>query len=215
MKLSPSILAADFGSLAEEIRKVEDLVSYIHLDVMDGHFVPNLTFGPVLANSLRRHTSLPLDIHLMISHPALFAPRFEVREGDVITFHVEAEDPPEGTIRVIREMGCKVGISLRPGTPLSAIKPILPQVDWVLVMSVDPGFGGQEFLPGSLTRIRALRKELRGHPVVVAVDGGINPGNVAEVVRAGANVIVAGSAIFGQPDPRAAALALCQAAKKH
>ena len=210
MKLSPSILSANFANLAEEVKAVEGVAHFLHFDVMDGHFVPNLTFGPLVVNALRRHSSLPFDIHLMIERPALYAPRFQVGPEDVITFHVEAKDPQEA-IQVIRRLGCKVGISLKPGTPLSAIKPYLAQVDWVLVMSVEPGFGGQKFMPEALDRIRKLRKLIGARPVTIAVDGGINVGNVRQVVEAGAEVIVAGSAVFGAPDPRAAAEKLIQA----
>ncbi|MCD6129076.1 ribulose-phosphate 3-epimerase [Candidatus Bipolaricaulota bacterium] len=210
MKLSPSILSANFANLAEEVKAVEGVAHFLHFDVMDGHFVPNLTFGPLVVNALRRCSSLPFDIHLMIERPALYAPRFQVGPEDVITFHVEAKDPQEA-IQVIRRLGCKVGISLKPGTPLSAIKPYLAQVDWVLVMSVEPGFGGQKFMPEALDRIRKLRKLIGARPVTIAVDGGINPGNVRQVVEAGAEVIVAGSAVFGAPDPRAAAEKLIQA----
>lgn len=212
MRLSPSLLSADFGRLAEEVRSIEGVADYIHFDVMDGHFVPNLTFGPLVVNALKRYTSIPFDIHLMIDRPAAYAPRFRVDRGDVITFHVEAADPPEEAIRAIQGLGCRVGISLRPGTPLSAILPFLDRVDWVLVMSVEPGFGGQEFIPESLDRIRKLRELIGRRPVTIAVDGGIKPENVRAVVEAGAEVIVAGSAIFGRPDPRAAALELIAAA---
>ncbi|RLE30359.1 ribulose-phosphate 3-epimerase [Candidatus Acetothermia bacterium] len=212
MKLSPSLLSADFGRLAEEIRAVGPASAYIHFDVMDGHFVPNLTFGPPVVNALRRHTSLPFDIHLMIERPAFYAPRFRVGPEDVITFHVEAEDPPEEAIRAIKGLGCRVGISLRPRTPLSAIVPYLNRVDWVLVMSVEPGFGGQEFIPEALDRIRELRGLIGDRGITVAVDGGIKPGNVRAVVEAGAEVIVAGSAVFGGGDPRAAAEELLRAA---
>jgi len=211
VRLSPSILSADFGRLAEEIRAVESVAAYIHFDVMDGHFVPNLTFGPPVVNALRRHTSIPFDIHLMIERPALYAPRFRVGPDDVITFHVEADDPPEEAIRAVRGLGCRVGISLRPGTPLEAIVPYLDRVDWVLVMSVEPGFGGQKFMPEALARIRKLRELIAGRRATIAVDGGIKPANVRAVVEAGADVIVAGSAIFGTGDPAAAARALIAA----
>jgi ribulose-phosphate 3-epimerase len=213
MKLSPSLLSADFGRLAEEARAVEEVSSFLHFDVMDGHFVPNLTFGPPVVNALRRYVRIPFDIHLMIDRPAIYAPRFEVGPEDVITFHVESQDPPNGVIAVIRALGCRVGISLRPSTPLSAIKPYLPHVDWVLVMSVEPGFGGQKFLPQALDRIAELREFLAGRPITIAVDGGIKEDNVARVIEAGAEVIVAGSAVFGKGDPAAAARRLIAAAR--
>lgn len=211
MKLSPSLLSADFGRLAEEIRAVEGAATYLHFDVMDGHFVPNLTFGPPVVNALRRYTSLPFDIHLMIDRPATYAPRFQVGPEDVITFHVEAADPPDEVIRTVRKLGCQVGISLRPGTALEEIVPYLDRVDWVLVMSVEPGFGGQEFIPEALDRIRELRRLIGDRPITIAVDGGINAGNVRQVVEAGAEVIIAGSAIYGKGDPAAAARALIAA----
>ncbi len=212
MKLSPSILNADLSDLLRAIERIADLVDYIHFDVMDGHFVPNLTFGPVLVNSLRGKLGLPFDIHLMIDRPAFYAPSFRVRPEDVITFHVEALDHPSATISAIRNLGCRVGISLRPRTPLSLVFPYLEEVDWVLVMCVEPGFGGQKFMPESLDRIRSLRKEIGGRDVLVAVDGGIGPENVREVLEAGADVVVAGVAIFGAADPREAVLHLWKAA---
>ncbi len=211
MKLAPSLLAADLAKLAEQVRLLEDVVAYFHLDVMDGHFVPNLTYGPPVANALRRHTRVPFDIHLMISRPARYAPAFEVGPDDVITFHVEADDSPEQTIRTIGELGCRVGISLRPATPLEKIVPYLNKVDLVLVMSVDPGFGGQGFMPEALARIRALRRLVGGRPVTIAVDGGIGPSNVRDVIEAGGELIVAGTSVYGQPDPRRAGLGLLEA----
>mgnify|MGYP005832706275 CR=1 FL=1 len=203
MKLAASILAADFAHLARDVARVEEVVDLLHLDVMDGHFVPNLTFGPLVANALRPHTRLPFSIHLMIERPPRYAGEFRVGPEDSITVHVEAA-APEKALGVIRDLGCKAGISLRPGTPLEEVFPYLDRVDLVLVMSVEPGFGGQAFLPQALDRIRALRREIGSRPVEIAVDGGIGPGNVRDVVEAGADVIVAGSAIFGKPDPRAA-----------
>lgn len=208
MKLAASLLAADFAHLAQEVAKVEPVVDLLHLDVMDGHFVPNLTFGPPVANALRRHTRLPFAIHLMIERPARYAREFHVRPEDSITFHVEAADPPDETLRAVRDLGCRVGVSFRPRTPLEEVFPYLDAVDLVLVMSVEPGFGGQAFLPQALDRIGSLRREIRGRPVEIAVDGGIGPANVRRVVEAGADVVVAGSAIFGKSDPKAAALEL-------
>lgn len=208
MRLAASLLAANFARLADEVQRVEGAVDLLHLDVMDGHFVPNLTFGPVVPNALRPHTRLPFEIHLMIERPTLYAPHFQVGPDDSITFHIEAADPPEETIQGIRGLGCKVGISLRPGTDLDTVVPYLSAVDLVLVMSVEPGFGGQAFRPESLARIRALRREIGARPVTIAVDGGIGPDNVRSVVEAGADLIVAGSAIFGRSDPHAAAVEL-------
>lgn len=205
MKLAASLLAADFAHLARDVARVEAAVDLLHLDVMDGHFVPNLTFGPPVANALRAHTRLPFAIHLMIERPARYAREFRVGPQDSLTFHVEAADGPEESLRAIRSLGCKVGISSRPGTPLEAILPYLEAVDLVLVMSVEPGFGGQAFLPSALDRVRALRREIGDRAVEIAVDGGIGPGNVRSVVEAGADVVVAGTAIFGQEDPVAAA----------
>ncbi|MGB9861734.1 MAG: ribulose-phosphate 3-epimerase [Candidatus Bipolaricaulaceae bacterium] len=212
MKLSPSILNADFSNLLAAIERIADLADFIHFDVMDGHFVPNLTFGPALVNSLREKISLPFDIHLMIDRPALYAPSFRVRPEDILTFHVEALDHPHEAVAAIRKLGCKAGISLRPRTPLSLVFPYLDQVDLVLVMSVEPGFGGQKFMPEALERIRALREEIGDRGVLIAVDGGIGPENIGPVVEAGAEVIVAGAAIFGSPDPHEAALRLWKAA---
>jgi len=212
MKLAPSLLAADFGQLRQEAKEVEPLASYFHIDVMDGHFVPNLTIGPPVVNSLRRGLQKPFDIHLMIDHPAIYAPRFDVNPGDFITFHVEAKDGPVLTIDVIKKIGANVGISLRPKTSLEAIFPYLDEVSLVLVMSVEPGFGGQAFMPEAIERIRRLRREIGDRSIMIAVDGGIGPENVRDVVEAGAQLIVAGSSIFNKPDHTAAMRALLEAA---
>lgn len=208
MKLSPSLLSADFGNLRAEARAVEPLADYFHFDVMDGHFVDNLTFGPPVVNALREGLVKPFDIHLMIDHPIHYAPRFEVGPADVITFHLESDDEPFRAIDEIRGLGCKVGISLRPITPIDAVFPYLDLVDLVLVMSVEPGFGGQEFIPEAVERIGRLRKEIGDRGVMISVDGGINAANVGSVVSAGAELIVAGSAIFNSPDRLGAIRAL-------
>lgn len=213
MKLAPSLLSADFARLLDEARSVAPLASRLHWDVMDGHFVPNLTFGPPVVNSLRQCVDLPFEIHLMIDHPAEYAPQFEVRSGDTVIFHVESHDPLESTVAAIRTSGARVGVSLRPGTPLDLVVPLLDQVSLVLVMSVEPGFGGQPFLPEAVDRIRALARQIAGRPVEIAVDGGLNAGNVRDVVQAGAEVIIAGSAIFSHPDRLAAMRALQEAAR--
>jgi ribulose-phosphate 3-epimerase len=212
MKLSLSILNADFSSLLSHIKGLLDLVDYVHFDVMDGHFVPNLTFGPPFVNSLREKLGLPFDIHLMIDRPSFYAGRFSVRPHDVITFHLEASDPPHQAIEAVRKLGCKVGISLRPRTPISAVFPFLDEVDWILVMSVEPGFGGQEFLPETFGRLRALREEIGNRDISIAVDGGIGPHNVRAVLEAGADVVVVGAAIFRAAHPREAVLRLWKAA---
>ena len=212
MKLSPSLLAADFSCLYDEARVVEPISDRFHWDVMDGHFVPNLTFGPPVVNALRGRLTLPFDVHLMIDHPAELAPKFNVQPDDSIIFHVETTDAPREVLRAIRSLPARSGISLRPGTQLDRVDPYLDDVSLVLVMSVEPGFGGQVFLPRSFDRIRALRDKLGERPVEIAVDGGIHVGNVKAIVDAGADTIIAGSALFGQPDPLAAAAALREAA---
>jgi len=213
MNLAPSLLSADFGNLRAEAKEVEPLATYLHIDVMDGHFVPNLTIGPPVVNPMRKGLCRPFDIHLMIDHPIAYAPRFEIMEGDIITFHVEAKDDSSRAIETIREAGAKVGISLRPGTPIETIFPYLDQVDLVLVMSVEPGFGGQAFMPEAIERIRALRQRIGDRTIMIEVDGGINETNVKSVVDAGAELIVAGSAIFGYPDRVAAMNRLIAAAR--
>ena len=212
MKLSPSLLAADFARLYDEAHTVEPLSDRFHWDVMDGHFVPNLTFGPPVVNALRKRLALPFDIHLMIDHPLDYVPQFDVRPGDSIIFHLETSDDPEAVIRAITRTSARVGVTLRPGTPIERLLPYLDDASLVLVMSVEPGFGGQPFLPDSIDRIRALRDMIDARSIEIAVDGGIHPGNVRSVVDAGADIIIAGSAIFAQADPIAAASALREAA---
>jgi len=214
MKLAPSLLAADFGDLRAEAREVEPLADYFHFDVMDGHFVDNLTFGPPVVNALRKGLTKPFDIHLMIDYPIHFAPRFEVNRDDIITFHFESKGEPFRAIEGIRKLGCKVGMSLRPITPITAVFPYLDLVDMVLVMSVEPGFGGQEFMPEAVERIERLKDEIGEREVIISVDGGINAQNVKSVVEAGAELIVAGSAIFDHPDRIAAMRKLISATQQ-
>ena len=213
MKLAPSLLAADFGNLRAEAREVQPFAAYFHIDVMDGHFVSNLTIGPPVVNSLRRGLSHPFDIHLMIDHPLTYAPRFNVCSDDFISFHLEAKDDPTKVMEVIRRTGARVGIALRPATPIEKAFSYLAMVDLVLVMSVDPGFGGQTFMPESIERIRSLHKEVGEMPVLIAVDGGINMENIHLVSEAGAGLAVVGSSIFCKADHLAAARALNEAAK--
>lgn len=205
MNLAPSLLSADFGDLRAEAREVELLAAYFHIDVMDGHFVDNLTIGPPVVNSLRKGLSRPFDIHLMIDHPLAYASRFEIHPGDIITFHIESADDLDHTIEAIHRTGAEVGISLRPKTPIEAVLPYLDRVDLILVMSVEPGFGGQAFMPEALERIRFLRREIGERVITIEVDGGIGVKNIRDVVDAGADLIVAGSAIFNHHD-RAAAM---------
>ncbi|HEY3315888.1 MAG TPA: ribulose-phosphate 3-epimerase [Bacillota bacterium] len=203
VKIAPSLLSADFARLAEEVAMVErGGADWIHVDVMDGHFVPNLTFGPALVKAVRRVTRLPLDVHLMIEHPGDFVEPFAKAGADYLTVHVEAADDPLAVIRHIRELGVRPGVSVNPPTPLEAAEPYLSEVDLVLVMSVNPGFGGQGFIADVLPKVRSLAG--RPHGFAVEIDGGINAETVARAAAAGAEVLVAGSAIFGAADPLAA-----------
>ncbi len=200
VKLAPSILSANFARLEEAVKAVEAAgADWIHVDVMDGHFVPNLTIGPVVVRALRPITSLPLDVHLMIEAPERLIPAFAQAGADIITVHVETCPHLHRTVQQIKELGKKAGVTLNPATPLSALEEILPFVDVVLIMSVNPGFSGQKYIPTSTDKIVRARRMLdeRGLThVELEVDGGIKPSNVAQVVRAGATAIVAGSAIF-------------------
>lgn len=202
VKIAPSILSADFARLGEQIAEAEAAgADWIHVDVMDGHFVPNLTIGPPVVRSLRPVTTLPLDVHLMIESPERLIPDFARAGADRLTVHVETCPHLDRTIRQIRELGVMAGVTLNPATPLSALEEILPMADLVLILSVNPGFGGQEYLAHSTDRIGRLRRMLdsRGlEPVELEVDGGIGPQNAAEVVAAGATVLVVGSAVFNQ-----------------
>jgi ribulose-phosphate 3-epimerase len=199
IKLAPSILSADFARLGEQIDEVARAgADYIHVDVMDGHFVPNITIGAPVVAAIRPVTSLPLDVHLMIEHPEQYISDFVNAGADIITVHVEACPHLRKTIRTIKELGVKAGVSLNPPTPLSAIEEFLPHVDLVLVMSVNPGFGGQSFIPETVPRIANMRKMLddRGLSAELEVDGGITADNAPDIVKAGANVLVAGNSIF-------------------
>jgi ribulose-phosphate 3-epimerase len=204
VKIAASILAADFARLGAHVREAEEAgVDWIHFDVMDGHFVPNITIGPLVLRALRRRTSLPLDVHLMITEPDRYLAEFVEAGADRLTVHVEACDHMHRTLHHIRELGAKPGVTLNPATPLSTLEEILPLVDLVLVMSVNPGFGGQSYIPGSTSKIAQLRAMLDeiGSKAEIEVDGGINPDTVAEVVGAGATVLVAGTAVFGEQAP--------------
>lgn len=199
IKLAPSILSADFACLGEQIDEVARAgADYIHVDVMDGHFVPNISIGAPVVASIRRVTSLPLDVHLMIEHPERYISEFINAGADIITVHVEASPHLLSTIQAIKEQGVKAGVSLNPPTPLSAVDEFIHHVDLVLVMSVNPGFGGQSFIPETLPRIADMRKMLddRRPGVELEVDGGINADNAPDIVEAGADVLVAGNSVF-------------------
>jgi len=198
--IAPSILSADFGRLAEEVRAVTEAgADYIHVDVMDGHFVPNLTIGPPVIKALRKATQLPLDVHLMIEHPDRWIDAYADAGADLICVHAEAAKHLHRAVQAIRARGKRAAVSLNPATPEDHVRYVLPLVDMVLVMSVNPGFGGQDFIPEVLPKIAALRAEAdaRGLALDIEVDGGIKVDNVGQVARAGANVFVSGSGIFG------------------
>ncbi|MCU0799204.1 MAG: ribulose-phosphate 3-epimerase [Candidatus Thermoplasmatota archaeon] len=203
IRLSPSILSADLYCLRDGIDRVRSCgVDMLHVDVMDGHFVPNITFGLPLVSSLRKHTDMELDVHLMISDPAKYAPLFVKAGADIVTIHAESQIETRETLRSIRYEGAKPGITINPNTPLDSLFPYLEQVEQVLVMSVQAGFGGQSFIPSSLKRIRelSLRLSENGLKVPIEVDGGIGPQNAMSVVEAGADILVAGSSIFSTND---------------
>lgn len=201
VKIAPSILSADFGRLAEEVRAIAS-ADYVHVDVMDGHFVPNLTFGPVVVAAVKQATALPLDVHLMIEDAERWVAAYAKAGANVIGVHVEACPHLQRTLTQIRELGARASVVLNPHTPLEAIEWVLEDVDQVLIMSVNPGFGGQAFIPSALRKVRALRAliDRRGLAVDIEVDGGIKVENIAEVCAAGANVIVSGSGVFGTKD---------------
>ncbi len=211
VKIVPSILSADFARLGEQVKEAEAAgADWIHVDVMDGHFVPNLTIGPPIVRALRPITDLPLDVHLMIEGPERLIPDFAEAGANVLTVHVETCPHLHRTIQQIKELGVKAGVTLNPATPLTALEEILPDVDLVLVMSVSPGFGGQSYIPGSTAKIARLRRMLdeRGlKEVTLEVDGGIKTHNAAEIVAAGATALVVGSGIFNRQTSVAANIA--------
>jgi len=204
VKIAPSILSADFARLADEIKRVESAgVDLIHIDVMDAHFVPNMTIGPPVVKCIRKETKLPLETHLMVDKPEWFIEEMAKAGADIITIHVESTQHPSNLIKRIRELGLKPGVSLNPATGVENVMSLLDSVDMVLVMTVNPGFGAQEFMPETLPKITALRKSIYSmglNNVEIAVDGGINVKTAPIVVKAGATLLVAGSAIYEAPD---------------
>jgi ribulose-phosphate 3-epimerase len=202
-KIAPSILSADFSRLGDEVRAVEHAgADYIHVDVMDGHFVPNITIGPMIVEAVKRVTRLPLDVHLMISNPDQYVKHFREAGADFITVHAEAVNHLHRSVQIIRETGAGTGVSLNPASPLQLLEHVLEDLDMVLIMTVNPGFGGQEFIKGMIPKINRLREmiEKRGVETQIEVDGGINPDTVGLVASAGADILVAGSAIFHSED---------------
>jgi ribulose-phosphate 3-epimerase len=207
VEIAPSILSADFTRLGEQIDAAErGGATLIHVDVMDGHFVPNITVGLPVVRSLARATRLPLDAHLMISEPGLYAEQFVEAGAQMVSVHIEADPHIHRTLASIKKGGAKAGIVLNPATSLGAIEEALAYADYVLVMSVNPGFGGQKFIPASLDKVRRLRRmiEERGLATRIEIDGGIGPDNIADAAAAGAEIFVAGTSVFGQSDPAAA-----------
>lgn len=201
--ISPSILSADFSRLGDDIRAVAGAgADYIHIDVMDGHFVPNITVGPLIVEAARRATDLPLDVHLMIENPDAYIDAFAQAGSTILTVHPEAGYHLQRTLRAIREAGMRPAVALNPATPLSAVEHVLDDIDMILVMTVNPGFGGQQFIPAMLPKIRRLREMLDalGRDIAIEVDGGIVVDNIQEVRRAGADMFVSGSGIFKTPD---------------
>ena len=204
MKIAPSILSADFAALADDIARVEaGGPDFLHVDVMDGRFVPNLTIGPVVVEAVRKRTRLPLDCHLMIVEPERYVGDFVAAGADYVTVHAEATPHLQRVLSQIREAGAKAGVALNPATPPDVLQYVVDDLDLVLVMSVNPGFGGQKFIPSAYLKIKEIKRMLGARPVELSVDGGVKRDHVRPLAEAGATVLVAGSAVFGAPDPAA------------
>ncbi len=203
MKISPSILSADFTCLGKELKALEEAgADYVHVDVMDGRFVPNITIGPFVVEAIKRATALPLDVHLMIDEPEKYVEDFAKAGSSIITVHVEAARHLHKAVQMIKDKGLKAGVSINPATPVNTLEDIIEDADLILIMSVNPGFSGQDFIPSSLKKIEAVRRMIgeAGRPIELEVDGGIKINNIKEVALAGADVFVSGSGIFGTSD---------------
>lgn len=213
--IAPSILSADFTRLGEEMKAIEAAgADWVHVDVMDGRFVPNITLGPPIVKALRRATKLPLDVHLMIVEPERYLEAFAQAGADGISIHLEASPHLQRSLQQIRALGKRAGVVLNPHTPEDALRYVLDDIDLILVMSVNPGFGGQSFLPLVLPKLRNIARMIEGRNITLEIDGGINPTTAIEATRAGARALVAGSAVFDQPDYQAAIAALRQAGRE-
>ena len=212
-EIAPSILSADFTRLADEITSVKaGGAKMLHVDVMDGHFVPNITIGLPVVKSIRKVTGLLIDTHLMISEPGRYAVEFVKAGADMVSIHLEADHNLHRTLTAIREAGAKAGVAINPATPIDLLSEVLPYADFILLMSVNPGFGGQSFIPTMVDKLRRLSEMIRasGLPVRIEIDGGVDESNIGEIVKAGAEMIVAGSAVFGRGDPTAAVKGLIE-----